>query len=172
VADVNNCSSSGVTSITVNPLPTINAGTTNTLICSGQTATLSASGANTFTWSPGGTGASIVVSPSVNTVYTVSGTDSNGCQNTTTITQSVSACTNINSSGEALGIRIYPNPFSNKISIESDHSGQSIQMFDVLGSLQYEKKNKDQKTEIDLSHLSSGVYFIRVNGYTKKLLKE
>jgi uncharacterized delta-60 repeat protein len=84
VEDVNNCVGTGVTTVTVNPLPTITAGTSNSIICVGQTATISASGANTYTWSPVGSGSNIVVTPSVNTVYTVSGTDANGCVNSST----------------------------------------------------------------------------------------
>lgn len=41
-------------------------------ICAGATATLTANGGTTYTWSPGGsTGSSIVVSPPATTVYTV-----------------------------------------------------------------------------------------------------
>ena len=42
-------------------------------ICSGQTATLTASGATTYTWSTGPTTNSIVVSPIASTIYTISG---------------------------------------------------------------------------------------------------
>ena len=57
-------------------------------ICAGEgTATLTASGANTYTWSNGIVGDSIIVMPSVTTNYTVTGTDGNGCTgfDTTTI---------------------------------------------------------------------------------------
>jgi hypothetical protein len=59
--------------ITINPSPTIT--TAGTTICSGQTATLTATTnmvGGTFTWSPGNlTGASINVSPNSTTQYTV-----------------------------------------------------------------------------------------------------
>ncbi|PBQ31417.1 hypothetical protein CNR22_06450 [Sphingobacteriaceae bacterium] len=52
----------------------------NNQICAGSTTTLSASGASSYTWLPGNlTGASIAVSPSVSTCYTVVGTHSAGC---------------------------------------------------------------------------------------------
>lgn len=50
-----------------------------TVICSGATTTLLASGAVTYTWLPGPTNASISVTPSVTTVYSVVGTVTNGC---------------------------------------------------------------------------------------------
>jgi hypothetical protein len=56
--------------------------------CSPGTRTLTASGSNNYTWTPGSsTGASIVVNPSVTTVYTVASTSSvASCVETRTIT--------------------------------------------------------------------------------------
>lgn len=49
---------------------------TNVQVCSGSNAVLSATGANTYTWWPSGlSGATIAVSPSVSTCYTVLGTN-------------------------------------------------------------------------------------------------
>jgi PKD repeat protein len=50
-------------------------------ICLGEDATLNASGASNYVWDNGaGSGASVVVSPSVNTTYIVTGIDASGCQ--------------------------------------------------------------------------------------------
>jgi hypothetical protein len=35
-----------------------------------------------------------------------------------------------------------------------------------------ELEMKDKREELDLSNLSSGVYFIRIGSFTKKLIKE
>ena len=43
----------------------------NTVICSGATTTLTASGAGSYTWNTGSTNASVIVSPTVTTTYTV-----------------------------------------------------------------------------------------------------
>ena len=48
--------------------PTVNAA--NATICAGQSATLTATGATTYSWSTGSTASSIVVSPSSTTSYT------------------------------------------------------------------------------------------------------
>jgi len=61
----------GILTITVNPNPTITVNSST--ICSGQSATLIASGASSYTWNTGATTSSIVVSPLSNTTYTVSG---------------------------------------------------------------------------------------------------
>lgn len=63
--------------VSVNPLPVISA--TNDSVCPATTATLSVSGANTYTWSGGSTGSTFTASPSSTTQYTVTGTDANGC---------------------------------------------------------------------------------------------
>jgi serine protease len=58
-------------------------------ICVGGSATLTASGASSFTWGNGSTGALLVVTPSVTTTYTVDGL-SGTCSGTAGITVSVS----------------------------------------------------------------------------------
>lgn len=76
--------------ITVNPLPSvlINAGSAiNT--CGTQTTILTGSGASTYTWNTGPTTATISVSPSTNTSYTLTGTSSQGCVNSTVTTINV-----------------------------------------------------------------------------------
>ncbi|MES2763304.1 MAG: gliding motility-associated C-terminal domain-containing protein [Bacteroidota bacterium] len=86
--DANGCINGTLTAITVNPLPTITANSST--ICVGQqTATLSANGATTYTWSPGTglnatTGSVVTGTPIATQNYTVTGTDTNGCINDTT----------------------------------------------------------------------------------------
>ncbi len=90
VTDLNGCVGANVAQVVVNPLPPVasNSGT----ICGGQTtATLNATGANTYAWSPAtglssATGASVIANPAATTTYVVTGTDINGCQNTATVT--------------------------------------------------------------------------------------
>ena len=60
-------------------------------ICSGNSATLSASGANSYTWNTNSNNASIVVSPTTTTTYTVNGTNALGCVSSAVITLTVSS---------------------------------------------------------------------------------
>lgn len=72
------------------PLPTVSAGS-NVTICNGASATLTGTGASSYSWNNGlGTGASHTVSPTINTTYTVTGTGANGCTNTAQVTVTVS----------------------------------------------------------------------------------
>ncbi|MFI5141213.1 MAG: FG-GAP-like repeat-containing protein, partial [Bacteroidia bacterium] len=82
--DVNGCINSTVTTVTVNPLPTITAIATPTAICIGASTTLTATGATSYTWSNSFQGATITDFPNVNTTYTVTGADANNCVNTAT----------------------------------------------------------------------------------------
>ena len=75
--------------IIVNALPSVNAGTDQT-ICSGTSTTLTATGALTYNWGSGSqTTGSFVVGPTSNTTYTVTGTDANNCINTDQVTITV-----------------------------------------------------------------------------------
>lgn len=92
--DGNGCSSSDIVTITVNPLPTIDAGT-GLSICSGTSTTLNATGGTNYLWTPAASldNAAIsnpVATPSSATTYTVTGTDVNGCSATDTVTINVS----------------------------------------------------------------------------------
>ncbi len=89
------CSNTASISITVNPVPNVSANASPNTICIGGSSTLSASGANTYLWSNGSSGASITVSPNSTTTYTVIGASTAGCTNTATITVYVSTTINI-----------------------------------------------------------------------------
>ncbi len=64
--------------ITINPSPTVSASASNVTLCTGQSATLTASGATTYSWGPSGSlnttsGTSVIASPLSSTVYSVTG---------------------------------------------------------------------------------------------------
>jgi hypothetical protein len=61
----------------------------NATICAGQSATLTATGGNTYVWSNGATTSSVIVSPTATVNYTVTGTTAAGCTNTAIATVSV-----------------------------------------------------------------------------------
>ncbi|MBL7932665.1 MAG: hypothetical protein JNL60_12225, partial [Bacteroidia bacterium] len=88
----------GVSGVCLNPQGGLNLSVSgNTTICGGTSSTLTASGAQNYTWNPGGfTGSSIVVSPSVSACYTVTGTNSVGCSG------SVAICVNVQSSSSVI----------------------------------------------------------------------
>src|SRR5690606_7046966 len=80
----NGCSSTDEVVVTVNSLPTINAGNDVTIL-EGESVTLSATGGTSYVWSNGETTQSITVSPTTTTTYTVTGSES-GCEATDEVT--------------------------------------------------------------------------------------
>ena len=76
---------SSLATVTVNSLPTANAGTTATLTCAAPTAVLSGSGGGTYAWTgPGITGGAATSTPTVNAAgnYSLAVTSAAGCTST------------------------------------------------------------------------------------------
>jgi len=69
--------------------PMVTATASPATICAGQSSTLTASGASTYSWSSGQNTSYISVTPTSTTTYTVTGTDTNGCSNTVEVTVTV-----------------------------------------------------------------------------------
>ncbi|MBI4931378.1 MAG: gliding motility-associated C-terminal domain-containing protein [Bacteroidetes bacterium] len=89
VVVANGCGTTTV-SATVSIVAAITASVSgSTLLCIGQTTTLTASGGNIFSWNTGMTTSSIVVTPSSNTSYSVS-VSSGSCADDTSISVTVS----------------------------------------------------------------------------------
>ena len=96
VSVVNGNCESARTEVTayVNPIPKILVTTNATTVSSSGAATLTASGAITYVWSPAtglssNIGASVIAKPTATTTYNVTGTDSMGCISTAAITITV-----------------------------------------------------------------------------------
>jgi gliding motility-associated-like protein len=90
------CATTTVMNVLINALPTLNT-SGNVTICSGETTSLSVSGAANYTWSPGASlnstnQSSVIASPTSTTTYTIVGIDANGCQNTTNVTLELINC--------------------------------------------------------------------------------
>ena len=164
VKAINQCgTASNSVAVTVNPLPTVTATSNTTSLCTGSTATLTANGANTYTWSTGSTYDTTLVSPIVNATYTVTGTDANGCNNIAIISQTVTNCSTtgveqLTDSNEQ--VNIYPNPASTSLTLTlSKGDGTLMQVYDVNGKLVL-SQTISGKTSIDASTLNEGVYNI------------
>lgn len=69
----------------VNPAPNVKISGKNS-ICTGESDTLTATGAKTYSWSTGSVFDTTIVAPTVATLYKVTGTDAIGCVNSDSIT--------------------------------------------------------------------------------------
>ncbi|MBL7936437.1 MAG: choice-of-anchor I family protein [Bacteroidia bacterium] len=168
---------SNTVSLTFNALPSVSATTSNTLLCSGQSATLTAtSSATSYTWSDGATTITTVVSPTITTDYTITVNDGL-CGSSAVITQSVNTCTGLTSNDKNNVLRVYPNPFTHffKVNWNTDftiNKEVSIYIYNVLGELVYTEKTNDTEISINTKDWKNGSYFIKVNNTVSKIVKQ
>ncbi len=88
------CSASNSVALTVNPNPTVSVA--NGTICSGNSFTLSPSGAASYSYSTGP-----VVTPTANSNYTVTGSNASGCTNSVVATVSVNTTPTVSAASSA-----------------------------------------------------------------------
>jgi len=154
-----------ISSVTVNNLPSVAVVSSSTLLCSGETATLTASGAITYTWSTNATGTSISDTPTLTTTYTVTGEDVNGCTNTAFITQSVSTCAGIKAqNNQSYEIKVYPNPSNGMVNVkfETINEHLTIEVYNTLGQLILNHKVESVTNVLNLSDKKNGLYIVKV----------
>lgn len=159
------CTASGMITMSVSNTPSLYVQSTSSLLCIGETATLSAFGANTYSWSTGQTGLAIAIQPSVETTYTLTGAINGICQQSITVTQSVISCVGIeeNSSVPVSELKVYPNPgnglFNIYVSALSENS--SVQVINGLGQLILTQRLRENTAVLNLTSLPKGIYFIK-----------
>lgn len=90
-------SNTATTSISIDTIPVVSAGA-DVAICTGNSTVLTASGATTYSWSTGQTGASITVDPTINTTYTVTGFNG-ACSATDSVDVTVNPLPSVSISG-------------------------------------------------------------------------
>jgi hypothetical protein len=88
------CSGSTNTTVTVNPLPVVNAGLDQT-VCLNTPVVLNGAGATSYTWN-NNVSNGVAFTPASTTIYTVTGTDANGCVNQDQVTISVNGLPGVN----------------------------------------------------------------------------
>lgn len=163
-SNVLGCTASVVQQIQVNPLPVISV-SGNTLICDGNTATLTASGAGNngiYEWesnviyikSP-----SVIVAPHVTTTYTVVGTTKDHCEGSTILIVGVDPCTGIENINNVNvnQLLVYPNPNNGQFTIQAPAG--TILLFNALGE-KIKTFTSNGSTEILIQNIDKGIYFI------------
>jgi len=77
---------------------------------------------------------------------------------------------------EIAEVKIYPNPTTGKITIRNEKLGMSseIEVFDAVGQVvgTWYTTPEQSEMEIDISHLSAGLYFLKIDGKTVKVVKQ
>ena len=157
-SDPDGCQDTTSIIISVFPLPDVTANSSASIVCLGQSVTLSGSGAASYSWSNSVVNAESFV-PTMTTTYFITGTDLNNCSNTDSITITIDLCNGISDINDNLFL-VYPNPSDDFV---------TIQIGSNLLNLNYIISNNEGKimlngilnlidTKIDLSGLKPGVY--------------
>ena len=166
--------SAAVATVSVNQNPILSI-TGNTLLCTGETGTITVSGANAYAWSNGATSTSITINNTPNTYnYTVTGTGTNSCTASTTVQVLINACTSI-AQNQNKYLDIYPNPASSLLNIgASDQAiGKTLKIFDAQSKLIQVLVLKTNNV-LQLSDWAKGIYLIQVSelGISKRIVIE
>ncbi|MEN3324483.1 glycosyl hydrolase 53 family protein [Mariniflexile soesokkakense] len=74
---------------------------------------------------------------------------------------------NLHKSNAFSDIKIYPNPASNKLFINSKSNIQSLKIVDLLGKEIKVITHSTKIESVDVSDLANGVYIIKINKYTQ-----
>jgi hypothetical protein len=151
-------------SVSAPPAVAITSVPANGVICSGTSASLTASGGTSFLWSPAGslnssTNPNVSATPASTQVYTVVGTDANGCSNSATFTVTVQSCAGLAEESFS-DFEIYPNPANQQLTINFGELKDvtEISVLDLAGRTVL--STASLSGSLDLGSLQSGKYFL------------
>lgn len=155
-----------VTIVSMYPEPPLDLGA-DTTACIGDIVTLDAGPGMSYLWSDNSTMQTLPVTTSG--LYSVLITDQNGCENFDTIEITFVSCSNNGTiiaepsvSRKIKTVDVYPNPFTDKISISHP---SNVEVFNMIIYNAYGEKvfESGQITDqVDLSYLAAGVYFMNL----------
>lgn len=166
------CITRDTINVTVQQQPTVSVTADKLSICPGESVTLTASGATSYTWNDGGVGSPHIVVPTATTTYTVRGSV-NGCEGEASISILIKNCVGTEET-EAQKVKVYPNPASSLVTIEGDaieefYTGYTV--IDLTGKVVMESSTVQNGTTIDVKSLVDGIYFIQLTGQVSKSVK-
>ncbi len=110
--------------------------------------------------------------PIATTTYYVTKNCGAGNIFTDTVTVYVAQQIGINAIENNFKLSISPNPAVNSLTLQSNSELGVICIYNMLGELRFKSTSRNQKAEIDISVLPSGVYMVLVQGKYSKFIKE
>jgi PKD repeat protein len=150
-------------SLAVLPTPMLQITSNASAICAGDEVQISASGAQSYSWSTGATASTVIVSPSVTTNYTVSGSSAAGCSATFSYVQNVEECTALVSHLKNTAVfQVYPSPADKNISVKGTNL-REIQLFDLKGqNVLTQRLEGASQADVSTEVLMEGVYLMKI----------
>jgi hypothetical protein len=61
-------------------------------------------------------------------------------------------------------LMVFPNPATTSLNIMAGYTISSVKIIDVLGHLVYSHNCNDRGVQINVANLTSGIYFVKING--------
>jgi len=144
---------------------------TPTTLCTGETIVINVFGATNYSWNTGATTSTILVTPTISTLYSVTGTDlSTGCSATASIFENVSDCTGMENVPASIQYKLYPNPTNGELNIETDDK-ITMSVINALGEIVLKQQLNEGKNILNLNEQPNGVYFVNLqqNNETKTI---
>ncbi|WP_317899774.1 T9SS type A sorting domain-containing protein [Aurantibacillus circumpalustris] len=139
-------------------------------VCPGMNVTYTATGGVTYSWTPGNySGSTVTLSAMSTTNYTVTGKDSVGCAVTKAFKLQVLNCSGIEEVS-LQGIDVRNDMLGNITIVAPNNIEYKVEIFDLIGNLKYSSLLA-QNSEINLSNLSQGIYFLKVSDNNSSLKK-
>lgn len=163
VSNISGNSTPVTQTINVNPTPTVSVASQT--ICYGNSTTLFANGAASYSWGNGANTMSVSVSPTMNTSYSVNGSLGN-CSAMATAVVLVDPCAGLNTLGakDEYNVQIIPNPNNGQFELSTTIKGYySIKVYNNLGQLIYDMTTDKSNVSLDLSSYSKGIYKVLFN---------
>lgn len=163
--------------VTVIQQPNVTVIIDNPIINLGQSAIICASGCDSYTWNTGQITPCITVSPPETTVFSVIGENECGFTDSASAVITIVNTTSTEGMIEKFNLLLYPVPANDKIIIESSQMlNGNLFIYDVRGLELLRQQINDSKTQINLSSLSSGIYFLKLitknSIVVRKIIKE
>lgn len=168
---LNQCQFSHQFSVTTLALPLISI-SGKTLVCSGESSTLTAAGAATYSWSTGPMTNTIIVSPTAAVTLSVFAQDSlTGCLATKKITIQTSKCLDLFSNSGRINYRLSPNPFKDEITVQPLDEylkAYDFKLYDSKGECLLKSSVIGNSFSIATHGLLPGVYILEINTNSEK----
>lgn len=86
---------------------------------------------------------------------------------------SLSYTTNVQTIGNNIDFKIFPNPANNEITIQTNFNNfpTNISIKDNLGRVVFEKELNNNVSNIDVSNIKSGYYFVEIKNKQSKIVR-
>lgn len=167
------CSASGSLALTVNPLPQVQISASGTILCTGESISLSATAGPSvsYLWSNGSAASGFTVSPLQSSTYSVTVTDANSCSASAIQNIVVSVCTGLATNAAGLaGIVVFPNPAQDTFVIKGTQAQSGIIISELGQVLREFKLTAANQFSQSFSGFAPGLYTVKTEGGSMKVL--